>query len=398
MKKYIVIVLIAYLGILVSCSESAPHPLPDSETINIELSPGFNQGIFSLDSLFDSVRYVQLELTKESAFQNLFFVKTVEDKILLLSFMPELVLVFDENGRYFGNVGKKGKGPGEYNGLADVLLNPYSGKLEVLTNYPPKILRFDLETLTYLDETVLPSSFYMQKFYPTGDNTYIFNNLEYAERSGEWRYRFLLFDDKEKIFSKKWISLEDIQPQGSSFLPRFNFFPTQSSLYSTALNSRYIYELDTGGVRISHMLSFNEADFDSTVIMDSKEAMLASINSDNACCLLPFVITDDYIWGGYRFLEEWGERFFYSRASKKVIEFTALNTNNPFNAIDFEIPPVGFTNDEVIFQLSPYIFQEISERDNHRLIPKEKEKVLKFAQSMEEEGGPILIFYKFKSF
>jgi len=42
------------------------------------------------------------------------------------------VLVFDESGKFIFKVGKRGRGPGEFGDLDDVIINPYTGHLELL--------------------------------------------------------------------------------------------------------------------------------------------------------------------------------------------------------------------------------------------------------------------------
>ena len=387
--------------VIYSCNQTQPTSSSKESVINdsfitVQISPGKVGDQFPLDSLVESVRYVQLELNESSSFKYLFLVKEVGDYILVQAFNPSNALIYHKDGTFVGQLGSKGRGPGEYNGIADVIFNQYTDRLEILTNVPSNILSFDYETLEFIEEFSIPESYYMQKFLAIDAQHYVFNNDKYEGASEDWQFHYLLFDKSSGNFVQKWLPHEKVELQKSSFLPRFSLFGVGDKVYGTYLNANKIYEIGKNKVRDSYLFDFESTPFDQKVIRFSSDQFKQSIESGSVCCINPFFITERYIFGQYRYQNTWGERIFFDRKSQKSIQFATENVINPFNGFDFKVPPIGYTDNELIFQYEPYLLQDHYEEVANELIPEAKDKLEKFLESMEPDGNTVLVYYRFK--
>ncbi|MEA1876381.1 MAG: 6-bladed beta-propeller [Bacteroidota bacterium] len=67
-----------------------------------------------LSDFADSVSYIELESTTESYLGEISDIKFTNDRILVFDQKLQKVLLFTSNGKFLKQIGKKGKGPGEY--------------------------------------------------------------------------------------------------------------------------------------------------------------------------------------------------------------------------------------------------------------------------------------------
>lgn len=97
-------------------------------------------------------------------------VKVAPDGSIFMS-DRELLLRFDENGKFIHNFFKKGQGPGEINYLRDYVFK--DGKLIVITSSPVKIIEFSLNG-ELLDDVTVHESFTNLRFQFLNDQRYFF--------------------------------------------------------------------------------------------------------------------------------------------------------------------------------------------------------------------------------
>lgn len=97
-------------------------------------------------------------------------VKVAPDGSIFMS-DREMLLRFDENGKFIHNFFKKGQGPGEINNLRDYVFK--DGKLIIITSNPVKIMTFFLNG-ELLDDVTLHESFWSLLFQFLNDQRYFF--------------------------------------------------------------------------------------------------------------------------------------------------------------------------------------------------------------------------------
>lgn len=89
-------------------------------------------------SLFDYFRSVELIPLETDANVLMKYVSKIvyyQDRYYTFDMSQAIIFVFDRQGKYLFKINKRGKGPGEYDFVQDININPFSGNLELLTPY-----------------------------------------------------------------------------------------------------------------------------------------------------------------------------------------------------------------------------------------------------------------------
>ena len=113
---------------------------------NILLDINVNQEL-RLSEIADTVEIILLEQTDESDVARVERILPYKEKYYVLSsvgFSNGRVHVFDKQGRFMQMIDKRGGGPGEYEDLQDIAINPQNDELVFMTQ-PKGIFRYDLE-------------------------------------------------------------------------------------------------------------------------------------------------------------------------------------------------------------------------------------------------------------
>lgn len=82
---------------------------------------------------FDSIQLIPLETNRESVFSGCSKLMITENYYYIWDRGQSAILVFDRSGRFqYSTLGFRGRGPGEYLGIIDFDINPFTGNLEIL--------------------------------------------------------------------------------------------------------------------------------------------------------------------------------------------------------------------------------------------------------------------------
>ena len=399
-----------YLSILCISSILLSYTCGDSNT-QIELSQNKGQGItvsitpgnlphtFKLDSIVESARYVQLELTGESAIAQINRISIFESYILILEYRNNLALLFDVDGNAIGKLGRIGKGPGEFLGITSAQFNPYIKTIDILTNAPRKIIRYDWENLKLRDEISLPDGPYLSAFYPQ-ENNYLVSIDLYDPAHDDFAYHFLELDAKTGNIQNKFLPMKQFErvKTSSLFLLKKAFYPQKTSISAYYWGSPAIYKFEDGNFSQKYFFNFKKYPFvTNRLLKDRKEREDLKYASEETCCLNPLFETPNFITGSYFFGEGWGEHFVYSKASQKLVQYSDESIVNNFNGLYFRAHH-SYYGDEVVFAVSPGSLLSSFESNKDNLLPKERKKLENFLPTIDPEGNQVLVFYKIKDF
>ena len=107
--------------------QTAKKSGPDLATIDV-IAGLKQEKEFRLSELVDSIEYIKLETSKECLVSNAS--KVIGKKyILLLNHQPQQIMLFDRGGKFLRQIGKIGKGPGEYTYPYHIDLSPDEDKI-----------------------------------------------------------------------------------------------------------------------------------------------------------------------------------------------------------------------------------------------------------------------------
>jgi hypothetical protein len=107
--------------VLVNCSGKKAHPDNKSE-VNDKIAsqvlhfPKSGEDTLKASYFADTVIYIPLETTKESFIESIYQL-WMNDSVILINNWGGGLLMFKQNGKFIKQIGKKGRGPGEYGSI-----------------------------------------------------------------------------------------------------------------------------------------------------------------------------------------------------------------------------------------------------------------------------------------
>jgi hypothetical protein len=123
---------------------------------------------------FSKVELIPLETTDDVLIGQMSKLIFFRDRYYTLDKQQMIVHVFDKSGRFLFKIDNRGQGPGQYQLLYDIIINPFTGYLELLSPFG-FIYRHDLsgkyiETIRIKSPEILA----VHWFIPIDENTYVF--------------------------------------------------------------------------------------------------------------------------------------------------------------------------------------------------------------------------------
>lgn len=170
MKKIALFFLSWILGIQSFCQEPLIIDLPKLITCTQEPK---------LSYFTDEITYVKLETNEDCLIGRIGQVKRVNDKLVILDLSTHKILVFSDKGKFLNQIGRKGKGPGEYldirNGFA---IDPLTNDVIIVNKARKVLIRYRLDG-EFLGEIKLDN--YTTKLGFIGNNLICYTSSALAE-------------------------------------------------------------------------------------------------------------------------------------------------------------------------------------------------------------------------
>lgn len=115
------------------------------EPIKIDLKKALDDKIpeLKLSDLASNVKYIKIE-TNDQCMLIHPYIEDVTEKAFYIGDTHRHLYKFDRKGNYIGEIGKTGKGPGEYLHITDVIVKQGNNIIYLLDNTQRKIIQYDL--------------------------------------------------------------------------------------------------------------------------------------------------------------------------------------------------------------------------------------------------------------
>jgi hypothetical protein len=97
----------------------------------------------NVDTVFDKVSYIPLETNSNSLIGMWWRTVFTKDKILVGDMQAGRVLLFDLDGKYLGQISRRGRGPGEYLALSEVMFDEINKRIIVYDVVSKKLIYYD---------------------------------------------------------------------------------------------------------------------------------------------------------------------------------------------------------------------------------------------------------------
>jgi hypothetical protein len=213
MKKTFSIIFIVHIVLIIACSESITKT-PQVPTFNLvqELK---NKTDVPISKYIDSLEYVPLELTSESAIVEIRKIYLTDGYIIIdhsANFPSNRLMLFDRHtGKFIRFLGKRGEGPEEYRAPVKNFFNPYDNFIYTYGTDHSSIKRYNLNGEFIESFTTPPNRGSTERVLPVdaflSSNTF----LGYLDnKSGQDSQRIVIFTRDRIIKSfphyEKWVN------------------------------------------------------------------------------------------------------------------------------------------------------------------------------------------------
>ena len=150
-KQFLLLTVVSLF--LYACSSSVQNvttvKLDDAQIVVLDEAKVTEKKTVKLSELVEDFQIIRFE-NKDEAFFKAFWMY-FSDNYICIRQDGNPIKLFDKSGRYIGNVGNIGQGPGEYNHIYDILLDEKGQSIYVTPIVSDNVLHYDL-TGKYIDK------------------------------------------------------------------------------------------------------------------------------------------------------------------------------------------------------------------------------------------------------
>lgn len=150
-KQFLLLTVVSLF--LYACSSSVQNvttvKLDDAQIVVLDEAKVTEKKTVKLSDLVEDFQIIRFE-NKDEAFFKAFWMY-FSDNYICIRQSGNPIKLFDKSGRYLGNVGNIGQGPGEYNHIYDILLDEKGQSIYVTPIVSDNVLHYDL-TGKYIDK------------------------------------------------------------------------------------------------------------------------------------------------------------------------------------------------------------------------------------------------------
>ncbi len=150
-KQFLLLTVVSLF--LYACSSSVQNvttvKLDDAQIVVLDEAKVTEKKTVKLSDLVEDFQIIRFE-NKDEAFFKAFWMY-FSDNYICIRQSGNPIKLFDKSGRYLGNVGNIGQGPGEYNHIYDILLDEKGQSIYVTPIVGDNVLHYDL-TGKYIDK------------------------------------------------------------------------------------------------------------------------------------------------------------------------------------------------------------------------------------------------------
>jgi hypothetical protein len=401
MKFRILIFIISLSSLLFSCNNEKKKQSEESEInkknlINLKIK-GDIHNLLQIDSIFNDITTIPLETKEECLIKEIVKVLFHGNKMFLQDEAQKL-LVFDTNGKFLKEIGKKGKGPGEFLELRDFDIDK-DGNIYILDR--KQILKYNN------DGTFLKGFSY--HFSPT-DKTFCIP-FQFATKDNDnfyiWGGSLGLKDNSIGNFFAMYEMTKGGKITNKYFPVKYNISGSYNQfkrykellLIDPVFGSNVIYSINKEGVGERYYIDFGRRTLDIPVpegflsLVDFK----TRIDSRYFHSIFGFIETNDWIYFMFVF-----KRHVYNVYFSKKLNKSFLSIQWPL--VSGRIAPwkisAGYNDNFFAFIEPKYVIEDITKckvLEFDSLPASEKRNIERLAQ-IKPTDNPILFICSMKNY
>jgi hypothetical protein len=248
MRSYNIIGILAFF--LFGCTTSEKNVSKNANLIvdTININDSERKYMVDFDEYFSKFKVIALETTPESVIGGINRLKVFEDKIYIIDWQTNSLLVFDMSGKFIFKIKRVGNGQGEYVNLHDFAIDDVNNQIIIYSHRPYKIIYYGLNG-EFIKEKRAHNFF---DFISYSDGKLLLLDLRGSNDKA------LISDDEDSNEKKFFLTkTEDINFIGNR---RFNtpFLSKDYTVHVTLPFTYTIYNYQDDSLRPKYYLNFKE--------------------------------------------------------------------------------------------------------------------------------------------
>lgn len=388
MRKYLVytLKLIIISSVFYSCNSNSTYNSERKGSIFVD--PDRNDQVLFSD-LFSEIDILPLETLDGSLLTFLMGepdkVIKYEDKFYFLDKSQDIIVIFDNNGKFINRISKRGHGPGEYISLSDFNINRFSHNLEILSPEGRCINVYDLNSYDFIKKIQLPIDMpVVHQFHHLSPSTYVL-----ASYASDFKIFFYTIDDAKIVESDyrlpQWFN------HGTTFTPtsRNPFYVYNDSLHFVQIYNGDVFTLSPSDYTLSSRYSwdFGKHNFTLSLLLEDKPVnyyldMLKKISVDYAVLFQIYQENSRYYFTRFKFKNRYKHLVFDKRTNEYKL-FEQFKDGG-------QCLPQWIEEDAIYTIISPDFLHFVISPSSLN-----KENMQIYSQ-MREEDNPVIIKYTLK--
>ena len=343
----------------------------------------------SLFDYFSSIELIPLETSPDVLIAGVSKMIIYEDNYYIMDPLQQIVLVFDQNGKFLFKIDKRGRGPEEYLSLRDIHINPFTKNLELLDPYGPVHIYDLLGNYIETKRIVFPDFSVVHMFAAVDSHTHIFHSI---------------FEPKKIIYfnlDEKKLLYEDFEFEKTRRLSSFatkNLYQYNNDWYFFRPIHPIVYKIGKERLEPIFQFDFGKYASEGTTAVFSEEAERnLSKCVEELFAQFPYLIqavrhNSKYVFASLS-LKDLDEKanFIYDKTtgeSKFILEFTEKVWFNSYRGEEIIV------TDEYV--LMPVQWVDLEERITKEMLDAKNQKIFEELMQASMELNPVLIKYWFK--
>lgn len=234
MKKILIfIIVIAFNSLFLGCNKKEKHQEIKQAQLLIDLTkPNLLDSLISPRQLMTDVEYIVLKPSESFILTAAHKIQELEGKLFILDRNKQILVAYDLNGNFIGQVGNKGQGPEEYVEALDFVVNPLRKSVLIFCRGSHSILEFKSD-LSFVRKTKI-DGWYNQIGLLESENLALYSFLDENEN---------LFNIKLYDYNGKFLNFKMEHPLVKGYVPSDYLGFISGGHYSYPLSS-IVYKIN----------------------------------------------------------------------------------------------------------------------------------------------------------
>ncbi|TKG95445.1 6-bladed beta-propeller [Puteibacter caeruleilacunae] len=381
-----ILLSIILLSLLFACKNDEKALVPTIKLGNIEkLEP------VDYLSLFKPATFIPLETNQDCLIGSITDIVVHDDMIYILDYKARRVLAFNDQGKFIGQIGSKGRGPQEYGRPFDIFYSEYDDCLKIYDRQKKTILCFSKDG-EFLREVKIPV--YCRKIVETADAYYAYTGAEpYGRGMNTKGVKFFKLSKQGKTVKEIIGEVGTTQGLGGPICVN----PVSGNMLFTEGLNYNIYTLVNDEIQKKLTIDFGNKSYPEGTVakinkMNARKLPMELGNADYVSSIDFVLQTDDHVLLSYLFKHR-GYTALYSISQQKLIcEFPTFT--RAANGADTMTNPIAVADGGIYESITA--MNLIYMRDKQKNSPARQEALNLLCSSINEESNPVIVRHVIK--